>query len=123
MKFYKCYKCGNIVVKPFDKCEGVFCCGEKMTLLTPGSEDAAAEKHVPVVELGDVIKVKVGEVAHPMEDDHWITFIALETAKGVQFAYLNPGDAPEAEFVLAPGDKAVAAYEHCNKHGLWVAEL
>jgi len=123
VKFYKCMKCGNIVVKPFDKCEALACCGEKMTLLTANTEDAAQEKHVPVVEVGETIKVKVGEVAHPMEEDHWITFIALETNKGVQFKYLNPGEAPEAEFALAPGEQAVAAYEYCNKHGLWVAEI
>jgi len=36
---------------------------------------------------------------------------------------LQPGEAPEAVFALAEGQKAVAVYEYCNLHGLWKAEL
>ncbi|MBQ2309562.1 MAG: desulfoferrodoxin, partial [Erysipelotrichales bacterium] len=32
-------------------------------------------------------------------------------------------EAPEAKFVLAEDEKAVAAYEYCNLHGLWKKEL
>ena len=28
-----------------------------------------------------------------------------------------------AEFILAEGDKPVAAYEYCNLHGLWKADI
>ncbi|MBO4704049.1 MAG: desulfoferrodoxin, partial [Bacilli bacterium] len=34
---------------------------------------------------------------------------------------LKPGQAPEAEFALLPGEKVVAVYEFCNLHGLYKA--
>ena len=72
---------------------------------------------------GATVKVAVGEVEHPMAEDHYITFIVLETEKGYQTAPLAPGQKPEATFAVAEGDKPVAAYEYCNKHGLWKAEI
>ena len=69
---------------------------------------------------GNVVKVEVGEVEHPMLEEHYIGFVAIETKNGaVQKKYLNPGEKPVAEFVLAEGDELVAAYEYCNLHGLW----
>lgn len=35
---------------------------------------------------------------------------------------LKPGEKPVATFVLKDGEKVIAAYEHCNLHGLWKAE-
>ena len=67
--------------------------------------------------------MKVGEVAHPMTEPHFITMIVLVTEKGYQIAPLTPSDAPEATFAVAEGDKPVRAYEYCNLHGLWVAEI
>lgn len=122
--FYKCAHCGNIAVKVYDKRVPLFCCGEKMEALEAGVTDAAVEKHVPVVEVADgIVDVKVGSVAHPMEEEHYITMIVLETATGFQVKELAPGQAPEAQFALAEGEKAVAVYEYCNLHGLWKTEL
>ncbi len=91
--------------------------------IVPGTTDGALEKHVPAVTVdGDTVKVQVGEVIHPMMDAHYIQFIVLETEKGYQKADLKPGEEPVATFKLA-GDKAVAAYEYCNLHGLWKAEI
>ena len=56
-----------------------------------------------------------------MADDHWIQWIVLETDKGVYRKTLNPGDIPEAKFTLTD-EKLLAAYEYCNKHGLWKAD-
>ena len=33
----------------------------------------------------------------------------------------KPGEKPEVTFALTADDKAVAAYEYCNLHGLWKA--
>ena len=65
----------------------------------------------------------VGEVAHPMIDEHYIQFIILETDRGYQKKDLKPGEEPKAVFALADGEKAVAAYEYCNLHGLWKADI
>ena len=123
MKFYKCEHCGNIIVKVLDSGVDVVCCGEKMVELVPNSTDAAGEKHVPVIKVeGNKVTVTVGEVEHPMLDEHFIGWVMLETTTGRQRKELKPGEKPEAVFALAEGEKAVAAYEYCNLHGLWKAE-
>ena len=97
---------------------------EEGKLLIPNTEDAAFEKHVPMISFpapGEV-KVEVGSVEHPMVDAHWIQFIVIETAHDYQVKDMKPGDKPEAIFKLKDGEKVVAAYEHCNLHGLWRAE-
>ena len=124
MKFYVCNHCGNII--RFDKDSGVpvMCCGEKMEELVPGTTDAAQEKHVPAVEVnGDVVTVRVGEVEHPMEPEHYIEWIILETKDMEYEKQLKPGDKPVAAFILNDGDVAVAAYEYCNLHRLWKKEI
>ena len=122
MKFYRCEHCGNIISFVHSAGVPVMCCGQKMTELVPGTTDGAAEKHVPVVEVqGSTVQVKVGSVEHPMLPEHFIQFIAIETKHGSQIKYLQPGEKPQASFVLADGDQLVAAYEYCNLHGLWKA--
>lgn len=123
LQFFKCEHCGNIAVKLFDEGPMLFCCGEQMKELTPDTTDASLEKHVPVVEITDDIKVRVGSEPHPMIDTHWITMIVLETNRGFQYVQLHPGDQPAAEFTLAPGEDPIAVYEYCNIHGLWVKEI
>ena len=124
IKFFKCEHCGNIAIKVVDAGVPMMCCGEKMVELVAGSVDAAVEKHVPAVTVeGDKVHVEVGSVAHPMAEEHLIEFVCLVTEKGYQVRPLTAIDAPAADFVVAEGDKAVAVYEHCNLHGLWVAEL
>ena len=124
MKVYRCAHCGNIVFHLHDAGVPVFCCGQKMELLVPGSVDAAAEKHVPAVTAeGNVIRAAVGAVAHPMTEEHHIAWVLLETENGFQVRRLKPGQAPEAVFVLAEGEKAAAVYAYCNLHGLWKTAL
>ncbi|HIY78096.1 MAG TPA: hypothetical protein H9728_03540 [Candidatus Borkfalkia excrementavium] len=122
MKFYKCMHCGNVAVKVHDAGVPLVCCGEKMKELIAGESDGAAEKHVPAYsENGGRVLVEVGSVAHPMTEEHSINFIALETKKGYQIAYLRAGEKPEAEFSVVSGDEVVAVYAYCNLHGLWKA--
>ena len=124
MKVFRCLTCGNIVTVLNEGGGALTCCGSAMTELIPNTTDAANEKHVPVVTVdGSKVSVAVGSVEHPMLDAHYIQWIAVETNKGVQFKYLKPGEAPVAEFVLAEGETAFAAYEYCNLHGLWKAEV
>ncbi len=123
-KFFICKHCGNIIGMVVDKGVPMVCCGEKMHELVPNTEDAATEKHVPVVsQEGNLVKVSVGSVEHPMMDEHYIQYIYLLTKQGGQRKPLKPGEKPEVQFALAPGDEAVAAYEYCNLHGLWKKEI
>lgn len=123
-RFFKCNHCKNIITMIEDKGVPVFCCGEKMTELHPNTTDAAGEKHVPIAVQNDrEVKVSVGEVTHPMQEEHHIAWVCLHTDHGCQLKYLPHTGAPEAVFVLAEGEKAIAAYEYCNLHGLWKMEF
>ena len=123
MKVFICEHCGNIVEKIRDRGVPVMCCGQPMTELVPGTTDGAAEKHVPSVTVdGNKVSVAVGSVERPMLEEHYIEWIAVETANGVQRKALKPGEKPAAEFVLADGESVTAVYEYCNLHGLWKAE-
>jgi len=95
------------------------CCGQSMQLMEENTVDAAAEKHVPVIEKSDgKIIVKVGEAPHPMAEDHYIEWIELLAGDNiVDRVYLKPGDSPEAIFSAVEGSLIARAY--CNLHGLW----
>ncbi|MGE9932673.1 desulfoferrodoxin family protein [Anaerovoracaceae bacterium SGI.174] len=71
VKYYVCKHCGNII-----------------------------EKHVPVHTLdGNLVHV-VGEIKHPMLEEHFIEWITLNTNQGVYRKQLNPGQEPVADFCL-----------------------
>ena len=124
MKFYVCKHCGNIVTKLTSAGVPLNCCGEEMKLLEAGVTDAAVEKHVPAVTVdGNLVKVSVGSVTHPMTAEHYIPWVALETETSASVEWLQPGQAPEVIFALAEGQKAKAVYAWCNLHGLWKADL
>ncbi len=120
LQVYKCETCGNIVEVLHGGQGELVCCGNPMKLIVENTVDAAKEKHVPVIEVIEGgVKVKVGDVAHPMEESHYIEWIGI-IADGVEYRkFLNPGDVPEAEFKINADQ--VAAREYCNLHGLWKA--
>lgn len=122
MKIYKCKKCENIVELIEDKKGVLTCCGETMEELIPNTVDAAAEKHVPytVIEEDDVLYVKVGEVDHPMTEEHYITWVAAVYDDSVLKYNFKPGEVPEAVFDYEEG---MVVYAYCNLHGLWKKEL
>ena len=122
-RFLLCEHCGNLVGMINDAGVPIMCCGQKMTELVANTTEAATEKHIPEVEVdGDLLKVTVGSVEHPMVEEHFIQWIFVETERGGQRKALNPGEKPYAEFCL-DGDKAKAVYAYCNLHGLWKKEL
>ena len=102
----------------------ISCGGKPMSFLQANTTDAAQEKHVPQVTVdGKKVIVKVGSVEHPMTDAHLIQWIYLQTKRGGQYVHLTASDKPAAEFIVADGDEPVAAYEFCNLHGLWKADI
>jgi superoxide reductase len=120
LEIYKCEVCGNIVEVLFGGKGELVCCGKPMKLFKENTVDAAKEKHVPVVEkTADGFKVKVGSVAHPMEEKHYIQWIELVADGKAYRQFLNPGQAPEAVFKIDA--KSVTGREYCNLHGLWKA--
>ena len=118
MKFYKCPNPNTVATligdtTDFDK---------HAPELVPNSTDAAGEKHVPVVTVtGNKVSVNVGSVNHPMLEEHYIGWVAIQTNKGFQLKNLKAGDKPQVDFLLTDGEKLEATYSYCNLHGLWKA--
>jgi superoxide reductase len=118
LEVFKCEICGHIIEVLHGGAGSLVCCGQPMVQLQENTVDAATEKHVPVVEKVDSgYKVKVGSVAHPMEEKHYIEWVELIAGDNVQRQFLNPGEAPEATFTTDAAE--VTAREFCNLHGLW----
>lgn len=123
---YKCNICGN-VIEVVEAHEGeLVCCGKPMDLLKEKTkEQEGKEKHVPVVEIdGSKVKVKVGDVPHPMDNEHFIELIEIMAEGEVLASYrLSPGEKPKAELCLEemPASR-ITAREYCNIHGLWKSE-
>lgn len=122
-KFYICAHCGKIVALVKESGVPVMCCGAKMNEIIPGTSDASAEKHVPVFTVSDnVVYVSIGEVPHPMTDEHYIEWVSVQTKQGNQRKALKSGDEPRVCFALCEGDEVEAVYAYCNLHSLWKAE-
>ena len=115
---YRCNVCGNIVEVLHTGKGELVCCGQPMELLQEKIADVGLEKHVPVVETTDRgIKVKVGDVPHPMEEKHYIEWVEIVADGKSCRIFLKPGDKPEAEFDIKP--QKVTAREYCSIHSLW----
>lgn len=118
LQVYRCEVCGNIVEVLHEGAGELVCCNQPMKLLEEQTEEQGKEKHVPVVEKTDAgIKVKVGSVPHPMEEKHYIEWVAVHTDAGVFRKFLKPGEKPEADFEIK--QDVLKAREYCNIHGLW----
>ena len=121
-KFFICEHCGKIIAVVKESGVPVMCCGQKMKEIIPGTTDAALEKHVPVYTVeNNIVKVKIGEVEHPMLSEHYIEWVSIQTKQGNQRKQLVPGAAPEVCFAICEGDDVEAVYAYCNLHGLWKA--
>ena len=121
VRFYRCNICGNIIGLIHGDMEHMQCCGQKLELLKANSTDAATEKHVPVYEVKeDKLVVKIGEVLHPMTEEHYIGFVAIASDNGLDIVNLKPGDDPICEFPLVSKG---TIYAYCNLHGLWKCEI
>ena len=121
VRFYKCPICGNVIGLIDGDMEHIKCCGKLMEQMIANTTDASVEKHVPVVErVEDEIVVKVGEVEHPMEKDHYIMWIAQVSDNRTTRVRLYPEQGTETRF---PYVKDATIYAYCNKHGLWKTNI
>ena len=121
MKLYKCLKCGNVIEVINGNNNDITCCGNTMVQLKENKSDGALEKHVPFVEIeDDEVYVKIGEVTHPMDENHYIMWIGAVYSDSFIKFNLKPGEEPEAYFDYEEGMKI---YAYCNLHGLWMKEI
>lgn len=104
MKFYKCPTCGNVIELVNGDIDHITCCGKPMEELTANTTDAATEKHLPVFEkVGNEIVVKVGEIDHPMDADHYIMWIAQVSDNKIIRQNLAPIRRPGSQISLRGG--------------------
>ena len=121
MKFLKCEVCGKVVEVVKDTQVPLMCCGRPMQELVANTQDGAHEKHIPVVDVyEDRLHIKVGEVEHPMEKDHYIMWIAQVSDNRTTRVRLYPEQSTETRF---PYIKDATIYAYCNKHGLWKTKI
>lgn len=121
LEIYKCGVCGNIIEVLYSGGGELVCCGQPMEVLKEHTQEELKEKHLPVAsrESGD-LNVKVGSVAHPMEEKHFIEWIQVIAGEQVIRKFLYPGAEPSAVFKTPEG--SLTLREYCNIHGLWRSE-
>jgi superoxide reductase len=119
-EIYKCIECGNVIEITNAGGGELVCCGKPMRLMIENTSDGAKEKHVPVIEkIAGGFLVKVGSIAHPMEEKHYIQWIEVQADGKIYKQYLSPNQKPEAVFKIEA--EKIIAREYCNLHGLWKA--
>ncbi len=120
-QIYKCNICGNIVEVLHAGGGTLVCCGKPMELLEEKTEDVGKEKHIPVIEKTEKgVKVKVGTIPHPMEQNHYIEWIEIIVDGKSYRQFLKPEELPEAEFEIEVENiENIVAREYCNLHWLW----
>lgn len=116
---FRCSVCGNVVELMYAGGGELVCCGKPMIAMEAKTQaEEGKEKHVPVIEKSENgLLVKVGSVAHPMEEKHYILCIEVIVNGRICRKFLSPGDKPEAEFKIS--GKNISAREYCTVHGLW----
>jgi superoxide reductase len=120
-QIYRCNICGNMVEVVHLGTGKLVCCGNEMELLDERIGDVGPEKHIPIIEKTDNgVKVKVGSVPHPMEENHCIEWVEIIADNGIYRKVFKPGEKPEAEFDIdIQGVSQIQAREYCSIHGLW----
>lgn len=107
-KFYVCPICGNVI---HALGEGSFsCCG--VQLVPCEAEDAGGDHAIAVERIEDEWYVTLD---HPMQKDHYISFIAYITMDGVMLKKLYPEQEAAARFRMGASG---IIYAYCNRHGL-----
>ena len=77
-------------------------------------------KHQPIVSKDKkTVKVKIGDIMHPMSAEHHISMIFLKTKHGGQYKLLSYQQSPIVIFELSEDDEPLEVYGYCNLHGLW----
>jgi len=107
--FYVCPVCGNVL---WSMGEGSYsCCGIRLPALETEEPDGAHDMRVEAVENDWYVTL-----AHPMEREHYLSFLAFVADNRVHLLKLYPEQAAEARF---PMEGSGVLYAYCNRHGLF----
>ena len=114
---YVCPVCGNVILALGQAV--ISCCGITLPALDPenAEEDPNPEHHIRV-ELND------GEyyvtLDHPMQKDHYISFLAAVADQSSQVVKLYPEGSAEGRF---RAERVRRIYAYCNRHGMFCLTL
>ena len=111
--FYVCPVCGNVIRSTGEAV--VSCCGIVLPPLEPEEPDAVHTLTREIAE--DEYYVTVD---HPMKKDHYISFLAAVSDRGVQLVKLYPEGNAEARFKI---DRVRYLFAYCNRHGLFRVKI
>lgn len=126
LNLYYCETCKNLVeVLNNNPTLNLQCCGKDMKKIESNTTDAATEKHVPVINIEDnSLFIQVGEVMHPMGEEHYIYCIyVVDDLGNYEKITLTPSDNPEISVEFNEKAKKLNVYSYCNLHGLWKKEI
>lgn len=107
-RFFVCPVCGNIIHAAGEAM--ISCCGIRLTPLVPQPTD---KEHAITVE--PVEDEHFLTVSHPMEKDHFLSFLAWVTGDRIQLVKLYPEGNAETRLQLRGFGKL---YLYCSRHGL-----
>jgi transcriptional regulator with XRE-family HTH domain len=108
-RFYVCPVCGNVITAAGEAL--ISCCGVTLPPLEPEEPDDEHRISIEVVEDEYYVTLR-----HPMERDHFISFLAAVTDNGVSIVKLYPEGGCEARFKMSRVQRIIAC---CNRHGLF----
>ena len=124
-EIYKCKVCGNIVEVLHSGPGELVCCGQKMDLLIEKKqEQGLEEKHLPIIsQEDDNVKIQVGEIEHPMTNEHHIEWIEIQTKNKTIRRTLNFDEKPITSVSNIKLVDIERIRTYCNLHGLWETTL
>ena len=108
-KWYVCPVCGNVLFAAGEAV--VSCCGITLPPLLPEMCDEDHGMEVSVVEDKYFVHIR-----HPMTKDHYISFLAAASDRGVQITKLYPEEEAQARFKI---NGVRRLYACCNRDGLF----
>ncbi len=112
-KFYVCPVCGNVI---HAMGEAAFsCCGVDLHALEIEEMDEQHEIEIKKIDHEIYIELK-----HPMDKNHYISFIAYLTNNQIYLEKLYPEQEASARFPLKKHAKILV---YCNRHGLFQQSL
>ena len=112
-QFYVCPVCGNVIQAAGEAV--ISCCGITLPPLEAEPVDPNHMFRVEIIE--DEYYVTIG---HPMEKNHFISFLAAVSDQEIQFIKLYPEGNAEARFRM---NRVKYFYAYCNRHGLFQVKL
>lgn len=111
--WYVCPLCGNVIHSMGEAV--ISCCG--ITLPKLEKEDENEEHIIQVERVEDEYLVKIN---HPMDKNHFITFVSYVTENKIQVERFYPQGEALTRFKINGHGKI---YAYCNHHGLYEREI